>query len=179
MAHPEQRQYFERIKAQYPEFFDDVSVLEVGSLNINGTVRGFYSATRYVGVDVGAGHCVDVVCRGEDLAYVDGEFDVCVSAECFEHNPEWLATFRNMIRIASKFVIFTCATEGRAEHGTASSSPGSSPLTAGSNYYRNLTRMDFEREIDFSAKFSTWEFSTDDTSHDLQFFGVKRHALTN
>lgn len=177
MSHSEQRQFFEWVKAQYPMFFNNVSVLEVGSLDVNGSVRDLFSATRYVGVDVGEGVGVDVVCRGENLWYDAGEFDVCVSAECFEHNSEWLASFENMVRIAGRFVVFTCATDGRAEHGTSGCHPGASPLTAGSDYYRNLGELDFTGQIVFDRWFSVWEFSVDHDSHDLRFFGVKHGAV--
>jgi hypothetical protein len=177
VAHLEQRQFFEGLKQQHPSMFSGVSVLEVGSLDINGTVRDFFDSSRYVGVDVGQGLGVDVVCAGEDLTYGDGEFDMCVSAECFEHNPEWLATFRNMVRMAGRFVVFTCATVGRAEHGTSRCHPGSSPLTSTSDYYRNLTEQDFTDNIDFDSHFSRWEFSTEESSCDLRFFGIKHDAV--
>ena len=176
MAHPEQRQFFEGLKVAHPRVFEVGSVLEVGSLDINGTVRDMFNSPRYVGVDVGEGRGVDVVCAGQDLTYRDGEFEVCISAECFEHNPEWLATFRNMVRIADKYVVFTCATVGRAEHGTSRSNPGASPLTSSGDYYRNLTEQDFTDNIDFDSHFLIWEFSTENNSCDLRFFGVKRDA---
>lgn len=174
MAHIEQREFFESVKRLFPYFFNNVSVLEVGSLDINGSVRDLFSATRYVGVDLGEGAGVDVVGRGEDLWFADGEFDVCISAECFEHNPEWLATFDEMVRVAGQLVIMTCATEGRAEHGTTQSNPGASPLTADSNYYQNLVRTDFPDAYWMNRRFADWHFSTNDVSHDLYFWGVKR-----
>jgi hypothetical protein len=70
----------------------------------------------------------------------------------------------------------TCATVGRAEHGTARTSPADSPLTIGKgwNYYRNLTMEDFTENFDLPVIFSVWEFQHEISNHDLYFYGVKR-----
>jgi hypothetical protein len=171
MAHRQQRTWFSKIKTAHPEWFDGVQVLEVGSLNINGTVRDFYNATRYVGVDIGPGPGVDVVSGGEKLDYPDNSFDIAVSAECFEHNPEWVATFANMHRMANTAVLITCASDGRPEHGTSRTDRGSSPHTG--DYYRNLNQQDFEQEFDLNKMFSEHVFEYNPESQDLYFYGVK------
>jgi hypothetical protein len=173
MAHFEQRVFFEQMKERFPQYFDGVSVIEIGSLDINGTVRDFYTPTRYVGVDVSAGPGVDLVCNGEDVDYPDESFDVAVSAECFEHNPAWIETFINMHRVASKFVIFTCASDGRPEHGTTRTTPEDSPFTLDWDYYRNLTEQDFRDHHNFDTMFQQYEFNTNPHSHDLYFWGIK------
>ena len=172
MAHPEQREFFTALKALQHEYFVGAEVLEIGSLNINGTVRDFFTACNYVGVDVASGPGVDVVAFGENLKYPDRSFHTVVSAECFEHNPEWRATFVNMARMSSGLVVFTCATTGRAEHGTRRSSPDSSPLTLDWDYYQNLTAEDFKFSVDLGALFSHYTFTTNQKSHDLYFWGI-------
>ena len=177
MAHPEQRVFFGQVTARFPEWFADRRVLEVGSLNINGTVRDFFTGCDYIGVDVGAGPGVDVIAEGQDLDYEDRSFDTVVSAECFEHNPYWLETFTNMARMCSGLVVFTCATTGRPEHGTTRSDAGSSPLTAHRwDYYRNLTAEDFEAALVLEDLFSDFEFSTNPASRDLYFWGLVHDA---
>ena len=170
MAHQEQREFFDRLRNRWPEMFDGVSVLEIGSLNINGTVRDFFTASEYVGVDVSDGPGVDVVCEGQLLTYPDNSFDVAVSAECFEHNPYWLETFANMVRMSDRWVVFTCASTGRAEHGTTRTTPQDSPFTLQWDYYRNLTADDFLNSFDFSC-FESFEFEYNPVSHDLYFVG--------
>jgi hypothetical protein len=174
MAHLEQQEFFTHLRNQVPEAFTDVAVLEIGSLDVNGTVRDFFDSSDYVGVDVGPGPGVDVIGRGEELTYPDNSFDVTVSAECFEHNPEWVATFRNMWRMSSTHVIMTCATEGRAEHGTRRSQPSSSPLTLHWDYYKNLTVDDFTKHFDLEAMFETYFFDHNRDSCDLYFYGLKK-----
>jgi len=176
MAHLEQQDFFTSLTARVPEAFANVSVLEVGSLDVNGTVRTFFDSSRYVGVDVAPGPCVDVVANGENLDYPDDSFDVTVSVECFEHNPEWVATFRNMWRMSRRHVIVTCASEGRAEHGTKNSQPDASPFTLDWDYYRNLTEADFTEQFDLDEMFSVWSFEYNPVSCDLYFYGVKRDA---
>lgn len=174
MAHFEQRDFFQKLQGKVPEAFSNAKVLEVGSLDINGTVRDFFDATIYVGADVAPGRGVDLVCNGEDLDYPDNSFDVTVSAECFEHNPEWVATFQNMWRISNNHVIVTCASEGRAEHGTSKSSPGSSPLTLHWDYYKNITEQDFTEHFNLDEMFTDYSFEYNPVSCDLYFYGVKR-----
>lgn len=174
MAHEQQRIFLSRVKKEHPEAFVDVDVLEVGSLDINGTVRDFFTANRYIGVDVGPGPGVDVVEHGENLTYPDDTFDTAISAECFEHNPKWAETFENMHRMAKTYVIFTCASDGRPEHGTRRSDRGSSPFTADWDYYRNLNQQDFEQMFDIEDMFSEHMFEYNPASCDLYFFGIKR-----
>lgn len=174
MAHIQQREYLSNLKSRFPEMFSGVSVLEVGSLNINGTVRDFFPATDYLGVDVASGPGVDLVAQGENLTFDDNTFDIAISAECFEHNPEWAATFANMTRMASRYVVFTCASDGRAEHGTRRSSPESSPLTLEWDYYRNLNEQDFRDAFDLDRMFTDYRFAYNPSSCDLYFYGFKR-----
>jgi hypothetical protein len=176
MAHPEQRKFFESINIKFPELFRNSKVLEVGSLDINGTVRDFFTDCDYTGVDLSEGPGVDVVGQGQELTYPDNFFDFSVSAECFEHNPFWAETFINMHRMSKSFVAFTCATEGRAEHGTTRTSPSDSPFTLEWDYYKNLTEDDFldNVSIDLGMMFQNYKFTTNPYSHDLYFWGVVR-----
>jgi SAM-dependent methyltransferase len=177
MSHTEQRIFVEKIKNNYPVFFSNKKILEIGSLNINGTLRDFFTNCNYLGIDVGDGPGVDVICEGQSYDAPDETYDVVCSAECFEHNPYWLETFKNMIRLCKKngFVFFTCATDGRPEHGTSRTTPQCSPLTVGNGweYYRNLNELDFTTEINFDSYFKSYGFEVNTQSHDLYFWGIK------
>lgn len=178
MSHPQQHEYVGSIQKLFPNHFHKKSVLEVGSLNINGTVKDFFTDCFYIGIDIGPGPGVDIVANGKDWNAPEATFDTVISCECFEHNPYWVETFTNMHRMCKPMglIVVTCATEGRKEHGTRRSDYGSSPLTIdlGWDYYKNLTAQDFEDNFKMQDLFSEYKFSTNDVSHDLYFWGKKR-----
>ena len=175
MSHIQQLRFVESVKSRYPDFFKGTQVLEIGSLNINGSVRSFFSAGTYTGIDVGPGPGVDVVCEGQH--YDSDPVDVTISCECFEHNPYWKETFTNMLRLTrvGGLVIMTCATTGRPEHGTVRTTPKDSPLTVakGWTYYQNLTESDMRAHFDFDRLFSSYGFETNPRVSDLYFYGIK------
>lgn len=75
-------------------------VLEVGSFDVNGTVRPLFAgAAAYVGVDVAPGPGVDVVVPAGELPFDSGSFDVVVSTEMLEHDRKPWRTAREMARV--------------------------------------------------------------------------------
>jgi SAM-dependent methyltransferase len=168
VSHSWQLDFVGAIKQSYPEFFTNAKVLEVGSLDINGSIRPFFENCDYLGVDLGEGRGVDMVAKGEELDFPDGTFDTTASCECFEHNEKWSQTFQNMVRMTRPggLVFFTCATTGRPEHGTRRTTPQDAPFCG--DYYRNLVAEDF---WDLLADFAEHHFST--YIHDLRFVGIK------
>jgi hypothetical protein len=73
--------------------------------------------------------------------------------------------------MSRKFVVFTCASTGRAEHGTSRTTPADSPFTVEWDYYRNLDETDFLENYDFSV-FDFYRFVYNSDSCDLYFVGV-------
>lgn len=177
MAHLEQKQFVAIVARHLGNYFTSCKVLEIGALDINGTVRDYFHKCQYLGIDVAEGRGVDLVCQGQDYAAPDNAFDQVISCEAMEHNPHWGATFLNMVRMCRPggLVLMTCATTGRAEHGTSRTSALDSPLTVelGWDYYRNLLAEDFAEVIDLDANFSQYRFWTNQHSHDLYFCGIK------
>ena len=177
MSHKAQIHFIKSVKKQYKSFFSKAKVLEIGSYNVNGTVRGLFSRCDYTGIDVAPGKGVDIVCPGEKFNAPDSLFDVCISSECFEHNPMWVETFRNMWRMARPdgLIIMTCATTGRPEHGTVNAGVRESLTTRideWKSYYRNLSEEDFREQFDFNAMFSLYDFSVNLQAFDLYFYGL-------
>lgn len=61
-------------------------VLEVGSYDVNGTVRPLFAgASEYIGLDVVPGPGVDLVYDGLTLPFAPATWDVVVSTEMLEH----------------------------------------------------------------------------------------------
>lgn len=171
MSHPAQMIFVESVKQNYVNLFIRKKVLEVGSLNINGSIRQFFIDCDYTGVDLAPGKDVDMVARGEDLSFPDKNFDVVCSCECFEHNPEWARTFDNMARMAKSLVFFSCATTGRPEHGTPRTTPQDAPFCG--DYYQNLKASDFLEKCNMDA-FISYRFLVNKTAQDLYFIGIKK-----
>ena len=172
MSHQEQVEFFTNLYNQNVNEFQNKKILEIGSLIINGSLRQiFYKSAEYVGVDLGAGPGVDVISKGHEIDFPNDYFDLALSAECFEHDQFWDLTFQKMIDLTRPdgFIIFSCATTGRAEHGTNRTDAGSSPFTQ--SYYNNLTESDFREKFDFSKIFKNFEFSVEMNHHDLYFWG--------
>ena len=179
MAHQQQFRFIHFVKQTLPYYFKDKIVLEVGSLNINGSVRDFFVDSSYTGIDVAEGKDVDLVVKGENYAGQANSIDVVISCECFEHNPEYEKTFINMVRVLKKdgLFIMTCATHGRKQHGTSLSDPAASPLTIiqGQDYYKNLIEDDFQF-FNLKHLFVDYFFVTDSSSSDLYFLGLGKDA---
>lgn len=81
------------------------SVIEVGSYDVNGTVRPYIEAhgpESYLGVDISEGPGVDLVCDVADLPgrFPDG-FDLVVSTEMLEHVEDWRAAMKALVRLVA------------------------------------------------------------------------------
>jgi SAM-dependent methyltransferase len=172
MAHKEQIDFMSLVKERFPKSFDGVRVLDIGSLDINGNNRYLFTNYSYIGVDLGEGANVDVVCKGHEYKN-EVLFDTVISTECFEHDEFWEKTIINCIALlkAGGLFAFTCATTGRAVHGVIGPTSWCSPFTL--NYYRNLTETDMRAKIDFDKLFSEYQFSINVPAADLYFYGVK------
>ena len=183
MSHEQQTDFCRRIRAMRPEFFKDVLVLDVGSLDINGSNRFLFKNCLYIGLDLGPGRNVDVVSPVHKLGLPDATFDTIVSTECFEHDMHWDKSLGNIVRMLKPggLLLFTCATTGRPEHGTRRTTPQDAPLLQDTEqwneYYRNLESRDIRSAIDVDAIFSSYSFEIGEQTCDLYFWGVKAGHL--
>ena len=103
-----------------------LKVLEIGSLDINGSVRSIFTpfAEKYIGIDTQAGPGVDIVASATE--YLNpGYFDVVVCAEVFEHTPEWKKIINNSYvnLMDGGIFIATMAGEGRYPHSAMDEKP--------------------------------------------------------
>lgn len=177
MAHQAQIEYFRSVKSSHPSLFSNCRVLDLGSLDINGNNRHLFSDYEYVGVDIGAGKNVDVVCRNHEYKSEE-KFDVIISSECFEHDEFWDKSILNGIELLNSggIFLFSCATTGRREHGTRRTSPQDSPFTSSleNDYYMNLTEEHIKNKINIDDIFIEYEFKTNASPADLYFYGIKK-----
>jgi hypothetical protein len=185
MSHLEQQKFVELssklIKPYFKEEFPklNIKVLEVGSFDVNGTIRGCFNEFNYTGIDLINGPNVDLVCSGH-LFQSKNKFEIIICCECFEHDIHWKDTFKNMYSLASDHgvIIFTAASLGRLEHGTIRTSPMDSPGTSltGINYYHNISKFEFKRFLKKNPvlKFAYTKLVYNYKSGDLYFIGFKQ-----
>ena len=92
-------------------------ILEIGSRNVNGTLRDFCPANAdYVGVDLEPGTNVDIVLQeAGSLPFDDATFDIVLSTSCFEHDPMFWVTFASMGRVLKPggFIYINTPSNGR------------------------------------------------------------------
>lgn len=175
MAHFQQLEFVKT----FSDFFiknKKINILELGSFNYNGSIRQFFPGSEYTGVDVINGNDVDIVYDGKNFDFKENTFDLCISCECFEHNPYWKENFLDLIKFTKYdgFVIITCATLGRPEHGTTRTDLHSSPGSMNKwNYYKNLSAKDFKKN-NLNKYFSSYCIWENKISRDLYFAGKKK-----
>jgi len=92
-------------------------VVDLGGRNVNGSLRGFFEkkGAKFVCVDMEADASVDIVVPpGEKLPFEDGSVDLIVSTSCFEHDPCFWLTFKEMTRIIkpSGYIYINAPTSG-------------------------------------------------------------------
>jgi SAM-dependent methyltransferase len=77
-------------------------VVDVGGQSVNGSLRPHFEkkGARFLSVDMDAGPGVDIVVQpGMPLPFATGSVDIVVSTSCFEHDPFFWMTFKDMCRI--------------------------------------------------------------------------------
>jgi SAM-dependent methyltransferase len=93
-------------------------VLEIGSLDVNGSVRPLFAAAEhYHGLDISPGPGVDEVANAADWRSPPC-FDVVVSTEVLEHAPRWRDVVVNAWDALADggILLLTCATDPRPPH---------------------------------------------------------------
>lgn len=126
------------------------SVLEFGSLDINGSVRSILGprSTRYVGIDPAYGKGVDIVADAAVFRDIE-QFDVVVCCEVFEHTPKWPQIVSNAHRNLNDGGLFiaTMAGDGRTPHSAIDENP-----LRDWEYYGNVSEYELERVMNIFKK---------------------------
>jgi len=111
-------------KALAREHVAGQAVLEVGALDVNGSLRGFIESmdpASYTGVDISSGPGVDVVCDASRLLdkFDEGSIDLLVSTELMEHVKDWRKVISNFKRVLKPggWLLMTTRSKGVPYHG--------------------------------------------------------------
>ena len=187
--HIENDQFIRKIIAKFPSAFRDAKALGIGTFDVVGSEGQYFSGGDYQGLDLLPGDGVDIVCPAQDYDAPDNTYDTIISSECFEHTPYYKETMINAHRMLKPggLLLITCATTGRAKHGTKSleieskrkfpnwkTMPNVMKENWDNDYYQNLTEADFMKAIDLDLSFSAYEFEIEEPHCDLYFWGIKR-----
>lgn len=99
------------------------SVIEIGSRDVNGSVRGLFDGATYTGLDIAEGPAVDWV--GDAAVYVpEKKVECVVCCETLEHAPNWKELVKAGASWLKKggYLIVTCAGPGRQAHSAVDGS---------------------------------------------------------
>ena len=93
------------------------SCLELGSMDVNGSLRPLVRTGRYVGVDLRAGPGVDVVMDAAD-AWRLGTFELVLATELLEHARDWVGVVESIKRACGPhgYMIVTARGPGYKYH---------------------------------------------------------------
>jgi len=75
------------VRENLPQTFN--TVVEIGSRDINGSLRSLFTGKNYTGVDILPGKNVDIVADASlELPLAKDSFDLAVCVAVFEHTPD-------------------------------------------------------------------------------------------
>jgi len=169
--HTAVRTWLKRIKGMYPAYFNSGSILEVGSRNVNGTARDYFSCCEYLGIDLSKGPGVDLVESALDHRERKIRYNVIVCTETLEHDSCWSGTLQAMRSMLHRhgLLIITAAGPNRPEHGTHEHTPEDSPETL--DYYRNITK-EMIYSVFNRSDFVLQECVYNEDETDIYFYGI-------
>lgn len=105
------QQWVKKAKKDFIKF--PGKVLEIGSLDVNGSIREYFEdATEYIGIDMTPGKSVDKVMEAHDISKVwrKETLDTILCLEMLEHDNAFWVTIENMKKLLKKSGILIIST---------------------------------------------------------------------
>ena len=111
--------FIEDAKALFPEYFNGKTVLEIGAQDVNGNVRGPFEDCIFTGIDWIAGKNVDIVVPAKETTFDPETFDVLLSVNQLEHDPDWTESIGHNLPALKRggLILLRWAGVGSAPHG--------------------------------------------------------------
>jgi cephalosporin hydroxylase len=78
---------------------ENKKILDVGSYDVNGTMKPIFEQGQYIGLDMEKGPNVDIVGKSHEIPFIDNFFDIVISSSCFEHDDMFWVSFKEMCRV--------------------------------------------------------------------------------
>lgn len=88
-----------------PNEIEGKRVLEIGSLDVNGSPRigiEHLKPSEYIGVDLVKGDGVDIISKCENLCFDDESFDLIISTCTLEHIEDWKTSIQSIKRVCKR-----------------------------------------------------------------------------
>ena len=110
--HPESMVEMERLLKLVDGHGDALEILDVGSLDVNGTYRGLVEGFgwQYTGLDIVPGRNVDIVSNPDDYPFENETFDGVISGSTLEHvaHPwRWIKEVTRVLKPGGFLIILT------------------------------------------------------------------------
>lgn len=169
----------DELRLKFPNHFNGAKVLDIGSADINGTNRGWFTSCQYTGLDIRPYKNVDVVNIAHEYRAKPESFDTVLSTSSLEHDMHWEKTLKKMVELLKpEGLMFFSASHATGEHGTKKSDPLDS-LTSQldnewANWYYELTKEDIRKVLDLEAIFEKYELFYAHEDKYIRFWGIKR-----
>jgi hypothetical protein len=148
------------------------AVLEIGSLDINGSIRELFADSgHYHGIDIAEGPGVDEVADAARWT-PPRRYDVVVCAEVLEHAPRWdqiLHTAWNAVAPRGA-LLMTCATDPRAPH---SAIDGHAPRPE--EHYKNIAAAEVQAVVE-NWECTDWSIEVHRDRGDLYLYALMRRG---
>ena len=95
------------------------NILDLGSLDVNGTTKPIFNDSIYTGIDMRAGKNVDIIGYSYDIKFNNNTFDCVVSTEMLEHDIRpWLSILEiHRVLKPGGITILTARSIGFPKHG--------------------------------------------------------------
>ena len=106
-------------KELLPEYFIGKKILEIGAQDVNGDLRDPFTNCEFTGIDWVPGKNVDIVVAAKDTEFPSDTFDVLLSANHLEHDPDWQESLgHNMPALKQNgLILLRWAGIGSSPHG--------------------------------------------------------------
>lgn len=111
--------FINKAKAEHPKYFKGKKILEIGALDVNGNVREPFEDCEFTGIDWAPGKNVDIVVPAKDTEFDNEVFDVMLSVNHIEHDPDWEASIGHNFPALKPgaLILLRWAGKGSAPHG--------------------------------------------------------------
>lgn len=118
--HTSSLEHVDRLVRKYLDEHDELSVFDLGSLDINGTYKPFFNKPhwRYTGIDLTPGANVDIVLTSPyRLPLPSASADIVISGQAFEHIEFFWLTWLEIARVLKPSgMVFLLAPSRGFEH---------------------------------------------------------------